>query len=77
MDQDAEARILTAITSLTKTVEEYHGDFKEFRGETKIRVQAIEEDMKNDRMWSTIKTVVVVPVIAIIHQVGAHFGLIK
>lgn len=77
MDNDAEARILLAITNLTGKVEEYHGDFKEHRGATNIRIQSIEESVKEDKKWGSIKTIIVIPVIALLHQVASHFGWIK
>lgn len=71
------SEILKAITDLTKTVELYHGDFREFRGEQSQRTKALEEDLKNEKFWSTFKTVCVLPVIGVLHQIASHYGLIK
>ena len=68
--------VLQAIAELTRTVEVYHGDFREFRGETKTKVESIENSTKNDRLWMRIQSVCVIPVVGGLHQIAKHFGWI-
>lgn len=70
-------QVLNAILTLTKTVEQYHGDFKEFRGSVTERVTDLEEDAKSDKLWHRVQTVCVIPVVAVLHQVATHFNWIK
>jgi hypothetical protein len=53
------------------------GEFKEFKGGMDVRVEAIEDHAKSIRLWGHIETVVVIPIIAIMHQAAAHLGWIK
>lgn len=80
--------VLAAITKLTQTVEQYHGDFREFRGETTQKMIAFEsrvsdieqtakDDLKATRLWGNIKVICVLPVVGVLHQVASHFGWIK
>jgi hypothetical protein len=74
---DDNVKILEAITDLTKTVETYHGDFREFRGEIKTKVDSLEDDAKSTRLWQKIQMACVVPVIGALHQIAQHFHWIK
>jgi hypothetical protein len=74
---DETSKILEAITELTKVVETYHGDFREFRGEQKTKVAALEDDAKSDRLWQKIQMVCVIPVVGALHQIAQHFHWIK
>jgi hypothetical protein len=80
--------ILVAVNALSKTVEQYHGDFREHRGSTEVKLKSLEddaanlaksikEDAKSDKFWSNVKTVCVIPVLGLGHQIAAHFGWIK
>lgn len=69
--------ILVAVNALSKTVEEYNGAFREFRGAHEVKVKALEDADKNDKFWGNIKTFCVIPVIGFGHQIAAHFGWIK
>ena len=69
--------VLKAITELTRTVETYHGDFREFRGEIKTKVKSLEEDAKSARLWQKVHAICVVPVVGGLHQVAQHFHWIK
>lgn len=71
------ADVLKAITTLTEKVEEYHGDFREFRGKYMEKVKVLEEDAKNDRFWRKLQMVCVIPVTGAIHQAAAYFHWIK
>jgi hypothetical protein len=79
---DDNKEVLQAITILTSKVEEYHGDFREFRGEIKARVedvehkiQVIEDGASSDRKWMRIQSAAVIPVVGALHQLAKHFGL--
>lgn len=74
---DDNAEVLKAITELTKVVEIYHGDFREFRGEIKTKVKSLEEDAKSTRLWQKIQAVCVVPIVGGLHQIAQHFHWIK
>ena len=69
--------ILKAITELTKVVETYHGDFREFRGVTQTKVNSLEEDAKSARLWQKIQVVCVIPVIGALHQLAQYLHWIK
>lgn len=71
------SEVLKAINELTRTVEVYHADFREFRGEQKAKVEALEKDASNNRMWMKVQAICVLPVVGGIHQVAAHFGWLK
>jgi hypothetical protein len=77
MTDDNKSEILKAITDLTKTVEEYHGDFREFRGEIKTKVANLEADAKSARFWSRVHAVAVVPVVGTVHQVAEYLHWIR
>ena len=72
---DDTKEILQAITQLTAKVEEYHGTFREFRGKTENRVEALECDTAQNRFWSRVHAVVILPVVAGLHQLAQHWGL--
>ncbi len=74
---DDNKEVLKAITDLTRTVEQYHGSFREFRGEIKTKVASLDEDAKNTRLWQKIQAVCVIPVISGVHQIAQHFHWIK
>jgi hypothetical protein len=74
---DDNVKILEAITELTKTVETYHGDFREFRGVVTTKVTALEDDAKSSRLWAKIQMVCVIPVVGALHQVAQHYHWIK
>lgn len=76
-DESSEVRILKAIGELTKTVETYHGDFREFRGEYSTKVGSLEEDAKNDRFWQKVQACCIVPVIGGLHQLAQYLHWIK
>lgn len=83
MDDQTSTQILQAITSLTRTVEQYHGDFREFRGSVTTQLEsmtvadkATDKRADNDRMWMKIQAVCVVPVMGLLHQIAVHFGWI-
>jgi hypothetical protein len=72
--------VLQAITALTKTVEQYHGDFREFRGTVSTKIETIETEMSDakeqiskDRLWQRIQIGCVVPVVGVLHQIAEHF----
>jgi len=69
--------VLQAITKLTEKVEEYHGDFREFRGNTKVRIESLEQSAKDKQYWTNVKLYCIIPVTAILHQIAVHFGWIK
>jgi hypothetical protein len=74
---DDNTEVLNAIAKLAKTVEEYHGDFREFRGEIHTKVQSLEDDAKNTRLWQKIQAVCVLPVVGGLHQLAQFFHWIK
>lgn len=69
--------ILKAVTELNKTVEKYHGDFREFRGEYVVKVKALEDDAKSQKLWHKVQTLCVIPVVGVLHQIAQHFHLIR
>lgn len=74
---DDTATVLKAITTLTEKVEEYHGDFREFRGAYIEKVSVLEEEAKNEKFWRKVQMVCVVPVMGGIHQVAQYLHWIK
>jgi len=74
---DDKTEILKAITELTKVVEMYHGDFREFRGVVGTKVASLEEDAKSTRLWQKIQAVCVIPVVGGLHQLAQYFHWIK
>jgi hypothetical protein len=69
--------VLKAITDLTRTVEQYHGDFREFRGVTETKVATLEADAKSTRLWQKVQAICVVPVVGGLHQVAQFLHWIK
>jgi len=71
---DDNAEILKAIKDLAIVVETYHGDFREFRSETKTKIQVLESAVASARLWSKLQTLCIAPVVGILHQVAKHYG---
>jgi len=71
------AEVLKAITTLTEKVEQYHGDFREFRGEYKTKIESMAKNIETEKMWQRIQMGCVLPVVGVMHQIAAHFGWIK
>jgi hypothetical protein len=74
---DDNLEVLKAISELTRVVETYHGDFREFRGEIKTKVEVLEDDAKSTRLWQKIQAVCVIPVVGVLHQLAQYFHWIK
>jgi hypothetical protein len=74
---DSNAEILKAINELTKTVEIYHADFREFRGEQAEKVRSLQEEAKSNRFWLKVQAICVVPILGGLHQAAQHFGWLK
>ena len=74
---DDNSEILKAIAELTKTIEMYHGDFREFRGEHSTKVKVLEENVKSDRFWHKVQTGCVIPVVGGLHQLAQYLHWIK
>lgn len=77
MSDVSNGEVLRAITDLSKQVETYHGDFREFRGATKVKVAVLEKSAADDKFWANVKVICVLPAITVLHQIAAHFGWIK
>jgi hypothetical protein len=71
------AEVLKAITTLTEKVEQYHGDFREFRGTYVEKVSVLEESAKNEKFWRKVQMICVVPVTGGIHQLAQYLHWIK
>lgn len=56
---------------------ELHGDFREFKGIIDTKVDTLETQAKSDKFWGRVSNVAVLPVVAALHQIANHFGLIK
>ena len=76
MSEDS-SEILKAIANLAKTVETYHGDFREFRGEYVTKVTVLEDNAKTDRFWHKVQAVCIVPVVGGLHQLAQYLHWIK
>ena len=63
--------------ALMQKLTELHGDFREFRGEMKIRVSAIEDDAKEAKKWENIKLFTILPVVAGLHGIATKIGILK
>jgi hypothetical protein len=81
---DDNREILKAISDLTKIVEGYHGDFREFRGEYSTKVEGLQKQTAEakassdrDRLWMKIHAVCVVPVVGGLHQLAQMLHWIK
>jgi len=56
---------------------DFHSEFTEFRGEFKVRVEHVEEEVANAKKWENIKIFMVLPVVAGLHAVATKIGLLK
>lgn len=56
---------------------DFHSEFTEFRGEFKIRVKHVEEEVANAKKWENIKIFMVFPVVAGLHTIATKIGLLK
>lgn len=54
---------------------EFHAEFTEFRGEMKVRVDHVEKELTNARLWENIKIFAVLPITAALHAAGLKLGL--
>jgi hypothetical protein len=69
--------LFDAIQDGNKKVDNLHGDFREFKGVMTTKVKQLETDAQNDRFWGNVKTLVVIPVVAGLHQIASYIGWIK
>ena len=69
--------VLKAINDLAKTVETYHGDFREFRGTYTEKVSVLEEEAKSEKFWRKVQMICVVPVMGGLHQMAQYFHWIS
>lgn len=77
MTDDQFQLLYDGIQKQSEKLDTLHGDWREFKGSMEVRVKAVETQAKSDRMWGHLETVVVIPVVAAIHQLATHFGVIK
>lgn len=56
---------------------ELHGEFREFRGEMKARVDNIEKDADDARKWENYKIYAILPITVGLHAIATKLGLIK
>lgn len=70
---DAKSELKEDIGKVTTTVAGFSGELKS----VKDRVKTIEDDTKfKDRLQLTF-AICILPIIAVVHQIAAHFGWIK
>lgn len=77
MDTTTENQLFQLCQSMASKLDEIHGDFREFKGATTTKVEALEKAQDSQAFWSKVQTICVIPVIAVFHQIAAHFGWIK
>lgn len=56
---------------------EFHSEFTEFRGEMKVRVHHIEDDMKDAKKWENYKVYAILPLAAGLHAIAHKLGILK
>lgn len=69
--------VLKAINELAEKVEQYHGDFREFRGSQTVEVNTLKKEAESNRFWLKVQAVCIVPLMGGVHQVAQHFGWLK
>jgi hypothetical protein len=77
MDTIIEERILDALTKFNDKLNDLHGDFREFKGTVTTQVNSLEKSHDNIDMWTNIKVVAVIPIVAALHVLASKVGLIK
>lgn len=77
MDPQMEDRILDSLSTLNNKLDDLHGDFREFRGIITTKVASLEKDRDNENLWTNVKVIAVLPVVAALHILASKVGLIK
>lgn len=77
MDPQIESRILDALGKFNDKLDALHGDFREFKGSVEVKVGSLEKDRDNENMWTNIKVIAVLPIVAALHVLATKLGMIK
>lgn len=77
MDTSIEGQLFQLCQRMDGKLDALSGDFREFKGAMTVEVQTIKDEQKEQKFWHSVKTVAVIPVVAVLHQIAAHFGWIK
>jgi hypothetical protein len=62
---------------ILEKIMEFHGDFREFRGEITARMGQVEEDAAEAKKWENYKIYAILPITAGLHAIASKLGLIK
>jgi hypothetical protein len=76
LDDDKFKILLEAVTNQSEKLDSLHGDFREFKGIQATKVDILEKQASNDRLWGRIQTVAVLPVVTAMHLIASKFGII-
>jgi len=77
MENDQFKILLDKLDDHGTKLDALHGDFREFKGSTEVKVANLKEQADSDRKWGRIQTIVVVPVVAALHVLAGKLGVIK
>lgn len=74
MDNQQFETLFKIASETNKVVSSMQGDFREFKGNIAARVEGLEDGSKSDRFWGRVSTIMVMPVMAVVHQIGTKYG---
>lgn len=57
--------------ALMLKLDDLHGDFREYKGKSETEIINIKNDMKDQKLWSNIKVIGVMPIMGLLHH---YFG---
>lgn len=77
MDTNSDNQLFQLCQRIDAKLDTMSGDFREFKGGMSVRVETLQKEQDSQKFWHTLKTVAVIPVVAVLHQIAAHFGWIK
>ena len=77
MDTNIENQLFQLCQNMSLKLDSIQGDFREFKGIMSTKVETLEETQKRENLWSNIKTICVIPVIACLHQIAYYLNWIR
>lgn len=77
MESDQFSLLLGKMDSQRDAFNDFAQKTAEWKGAITEKVSNLESQRKSDRKWGRVETGIVIPIMAVLHQVAAHLGWIK
>ena len=69
--------LLDKLDDQSEKIGALYAAFSGHKATTEVKIAALEKQDDKDRFWNNIKAVVIIPVMAMLHQVAYHMGWIR